>query len=273
MLFLKQSTAVTVNIGPFIDDTDGKTAEVGLTEHPADILIAKNGGDFAAKNEASNCTHDNLGWYHCHIDATDTNTLGRLQLHCHEAGFLPVFHEYMVIPANVYDSLVLGSASDYLDVNIVASSDIDFTATQKTSLDTIGDTVITNSTIHTDVSTAISDIATLKGIIDNIHDTDLPDLHTDIATAITYVDTEVGAIKAVTDTLSLATIADAVHDEAVEGAITSREAVKLILAALAGKTSEVVAGTLVIRDANDTADRITATMDANRYRTSVVLNP
>ena len=31
MNWLKQSTAVTVKIGPFVDDTDGKTAETGLT--------------------------------------------------------------------------------------------------------------------------------------------------------------------------------------------------------------------------------------------------
>jgi len=66
---------------------------------------------------------------------------------------------------------------------------------------------------------------------------------------------------------------DSILDEAVEGLITWRQAARLILAALAGKTSEAVAGTLVIRDANDVADRITATMDANRYRTGVVLNP
>jgi hypothetical protein len=143
MLYLKQSTAVTLKIGPFIDDTDGKTAETGLTEHPADILLSKNGGNFAAKNEGTNCSHDNLGWYACPIDATDTNTLGRLQLHCHEAGFLPVFHEYMVLPANVYNSLVLGSASDYLDVAVVEQANIDFGALQKASIgDAVWDEVV-----------------------------------------------------------------------------------------------------------------------------------
>ena len=94
-----------------------------------------------------------------------------------------------------------------------------------------------------------------------------------IITNVGTVDTVVDAIKAVTDLLTLVAIADAVHDEAVEGAVTNRQSIRLILAALTGKTSEAVAGTMVIRDANDTADRITATMDANRYRTGVVLNP
>jgi len=40
MLFLKQSTAVTVKIGPFLDDTDGKTAETGLTIAQADVRLS-----------------------------------------------------------------------------------------------------------------------------------------------------------------------------------------------------------------------------------------
>jgi len=319
MLFLKQSTAVTVNVGPFIDDTTGKDAETGLTEHPADILLAKNGGNFGAKNEASNLTHDNLGWYHCPIDETDTNTLGRLQLHCHEAGFLPVFHEYTVLPANIFDSLISGSAADYLDINVAQLGGVTQSATDLTDFADTGynpathkvvgvvtvDTTTTNTDvtalqadvgdasastlgsiyailgnpaalaiktsvedIHTDVGTAITnigdvhatDLPALKTVVDDIHATDLP-----------AVKSDTGAIKAITDLLTLAAIADAVHDETVEGAYTERQLLKIISAAVAGKTSEAVAGTMVVRDVNDTANRISATMDANRYRTGVAL--
>ena len=53
MLFLKQSTAVTVKIGPFVDEDDGKTAETGLTISQADVRLTKNGGNMAQKNESS----------------------------------------------------------------------------------------------------------------------------------------------------------------------------------------------------------------------------
>ena len=33
MLFLKQSTTVVVQFGPFVDKTDGVALEVGLTTH------------------------------------------------------------------------------------------------------------------------------------------------------------------------------------------------------------------------------------------------
>jgi len=116
MQFLKQSTAVTVKIGPFIDDTDGKTAETALTISQADVRLSKNGGDMAQKNDSSDCTHDELGIYNCSLDATDTNTAGRLQLFVHKSGALPVWHEFMVLPANVYDSFF---GSDKLEVDVV----------------------------------------------------------------------------------------------------------------------------------------------------------
>src|SRR5574343_851983 len=115
MIFLKQSTAYTAKIGPSIDDTDGKTAETGLTLSQADIRLSKNGGDIAQKNESTACSHDELGYYDCPLDATDTGTLGKLQLFVHESGALPVFHEFMVVTANVYDTLF---STDKLEVDV-----------------------------------------------------------------------------------------------------------------------------------------------------------
>ena len=51
-MFLKQSTAYTFRLGPFLDDTDGKTAETGLTISQADVRLSKGGGNFAQKNES-----------------------------------------------------------------------------------------------------------------------------------------------------------------------------------------------------------------------------
>ena len=125
---LKQSTVVTVLIGPFIDDTDGKTAETGLTLAQADVRLSKNAGNMAQKTEATSCTHDELGYYTCPLDATDTGTLGKLKLIVHQAGSLPVWHEFTVVPANVYDTLVLGSdvlTADVTQIGGVAQSATD----------------------------------------------------------------------------------------------------------------------------------------------------
>lgn len=110
MKILKQSTATTLLLGPFVDETDGKTAETALTISQADVLLWKEGGTtLAQKTEATSCTHRSNGLYTCPIDATDTDTLGILTAAVHEAGALPVRHDYFVLPANAYDALKAGS--------------------------------------------------------------------------------------------------------------------------------------------------------------------
>lgn len=114
--FLKQSTAFTFRAGPFLDATDGVTAETGLTIAQADIQISKAGGAFAQTSASPTTTHDADGWYQCPLTATDTGTVGALTVQIVMAGALPVWHDFMVLPANVYDSLVGGT--DLLDVSV-----------------------------------------------------------------------------------------------------------------------------------------------------------
>jgi len=105
MLYLKQSTAATIKLGPFVDDSDGKTAETELTISQADIRLSKNGGDIAQTHNSAGATHDELGYYNVPLDTTDTNTLGTLKVIVSESGALPVFADFMVITAEAYDTL------------------------------------------------------------------------------------------------------------------------------------------------------------------------
>lgn len=116
MRYLKQSTSVDVGIGPFLDDADGKTAETALTITQPDIRLKKNGGAWAQKNAAQTLSHEENGWYEVTLDATDTDTLGILLVAVHEAGALPVWAEFHVVTANVYDSLF--GSGDVLDVSV-----------------------------------------------------------------------------------------------------------------------------------------------------------
>jgi len=115
MFWLKQSTAITIKLGPFIDDTDGKTAETGLTIAQADIRLSKNGGDIAQSNNAAGATHDELGYYGVPLDTTDIATLGTLRVAVHKSGALPVWQDFMVVTANVWNTLC---STDQLDVNV-----------------------------------------------------------------------------------------------------------------------------------------------------------
>jgi len=104
--WLKQSTARTVTIGPFVDSTDGVTAETALTLSQADIRLSKNDGAFGQKNQSSTATHKENGYYSCSLDTTDTDTLGNLTLGVNESGALPVRHDFLVVPSNIWDSFV-----------------------------------------------------------------------------------------------------------------------------------------------------------------------
>lgn len=127
-MFLKQSTAYTFRHGPFLDETDGKTAETGLTISQADVRLSKAGGDFAQKNETTSASHDELGFYIVILDATDTNTCGELLVAVHESGALPVFKTFQVLEEHIYDALFAASAAAFdanqrVDVSKIEGSD------------------------------------------------------------------------------------------------------------------------------------------------------
>lgn len=120
MIFLKQSTASqSILIGPFVDDTDGVTAETALTISNTDIRLSKNGGNMAAKNSGGG-THDENGWYTITLDATDTDTVGRLQISVIETGALPVYTDVQVLEEAVYDAMIGSGAGLEVDVTKIS---------------------------------------------------------------------------------------------------------------------------------------------------------
>lgn len=113
--WLRQSTSADVPIGPFVDQTDGFTPETVLTLTQPDIRLKKNAGAWAQKNAAQTLSHEENGYYEVTLDATDTNTLGLLRLAVNESGALPVFEDFLVVPANVYDSFF---STDLLQIDL-----------------------------------------------------------------------------------------------------------------------------------------------------------
>ena len=129
MNLLKQSTASQViHFGPFVDKTDGVAFQTDLVGTGANqlentssgILIGKNGGTLAARNSAAASSYDAYGMYKVTLNATDTNTCGRLLVAFgNAADVLPVWKYFTVVPANVYESLVLGV--EWLEVTSLAN--------------------------------------------------------------------------------------------------------------------------------------------------------
>jgi hypothetical protein len=118
MNILKQSTAATLVLGPFVDNLDGFTAETALSIAQADVRLSKNAGTFAQKGDTTAATHMENGYYSVPLSTTDTGTLGRLTIAVNKTGALPVFMHVTVVPANVYDSIVAGT--NFLKVDSLA---------------------------------------------------------------------------------------------------------------------------------------------------------
>jgi len=287
-LWLKQSTAADFLAGPFIDDTDGKTPEVALTILQAEVRLSKNGGNMVTKNEATALAHDELGMYTCKLDATDTNTLGTLQVTIWESGALIVYHEFMVVTANTYDSLISGSdvlTADLTQIGGVAQSATDLKdfadagydpATDKVQGVVLTDTTTTctTTTTNTDLTAfAANYTAARAACLDELAAANIPTDLTNIAAAVNtvdnFVDTEITAIINAVAALNDIAAAD-VWTVAMEGAITAKQQMNIQTAALAGKSSGGGTATIKFRDQADTKDRISATVTAVGNRTAVV---
>lgn len=235
-MWLRQSTASQeIMLGPFLDSTDGNTAETALTIANTDIKIWKEGATTEANKNSGGATHIASGRYYAVLDATDTDTLGKLEVNVHVSGALAVRREFMVVPANVYDSLILGTDTLQADTvqwlgtacatpTVAGVPEVDLThvggaTTNVAALATNVDAILTDTAdiqpkIGTPAGASVSaDIAAVKSdtaatLIDTseigLAGAGLTALASaaDLAIVAGYIDTEVAAIKAKTDSLT-----------------------------------------------------------------------
>src|SRR5215204_5443750 len=95
--FLRQATASqSRSLGPFISDSDFKTPATGLTIANTDVKLVSNGGASADKNSGGG-THRANGNYGLTFDATDTATVGELEVSSKVAGALEAFKTFWVL--------------------------------------------------------------------------------------------------------------------------------------------------------------------------------
>jgi hypothetical protein len=122
MFLLKQSTAATLHIGPAVD-TDGQTPvtdlaagtvdEIGVYKHDGTSLVDLSG--------TTTLTHRAGGMYTATLSTADTNTLGRARFYLRDdSACLPIWEDFMVIPAAAYDALVAGTAPFALEATLTA---------------------------------------------------------------------------------------------------------------------------------------------------------
>jgi hypothetical protein len=239
MRLLKQSTAVDIVIF-MTDSADHITGKTGLT---LTITASKAAAAFASITPT--VTELVNGWYKLALTTSHTDTIGDLALHVTGTGADPLDTRVGQVMVALPDDIAA-----YLDTEIAAI---------KAKTDNL-------PADPADASDIASSFTTVNTKLDTIDD---------------FLDTEIAAIKAKTDNLpaapaatgdipSASTVAAAVVAEAIETGYTLKQSMRLMLAALAGKLSGAATTTVTIRDATDTKNRITATVDTDGNRTAVV---
>ena len=242
-LVLKQSTAIDIRIGPFVDATDGVTPETGVSLGSADqaeVLKANGaatvamGGTFAA---VTGCD----GWYDYTVAVGDVDTVGEVVFVVQDSSLcLPVFTRATVVEENVYVAWYAASAaagtdlaSILTDTNELQSDDI---PGKIVTLDAVVDTVkvdtaailVDTNELQTDdvpglISTLSGKVDTVDGIVDAIL-VDTNELQTDdIPGKIVTLDAVVDTVKV--DTAAILVDTNELQSDDIPGKLVTLDAV------------------------------------------------
>jgi hypothetical protein len=104
MQLLKQSESTAARrriLVYLVDDTDGKTAETGVTVSAGDIKISKNGA--AEANHAGTWTEVASGLYHYEFTSGELDTFGYVSFRIVKSGVRTFVKELQVVSFDPYD--------------------------------------------------------------------------------------------------------------------------------------------------------------------------
>jgi hypothetical protein len=173
MRYLRQGTDTKVTVGPFIDLL-GIVPEVALTATNEKLtmtvdvagvptlLLDTNATASGGVNDLVHITNDDAGYYSLElVGATELADVGRASL-CitYATDHLPVFHEFEIVPANVYDAL---RGTDKLTVDTVELNSVAASAAKlekSASAITYGTTKASAGTTTTFLTASITEATT-----------------------------------------------------------------------------------------------------------------
>lgn len=287
------------------------TADTDDGSAPTNILDNVTGATSATANDLNYITGNDAGMMQMELSAANTNRVGRMLLSITDAAnHCPVFHEFFILPQAIYDWLtgvivplpanvtqVSGTAQTARDLgaSVLLSSGTGTgqlslssgavllqatqtgvtipTVTNLTNAPTAGDLTATMKTSVTTAATAATPTAAaVTGAVGSIG--------TGGIAAASFAAGAINAAAIAADAIGASELAADAATEIGAAALaagdidgyTLEQALKIVLAALAGKLSGAATTTVTIRSADDTADRITATVDASGNRSALTLN-
>lgn len=223
-MWAKQSTAATLIVGPILDSAGAEYTSAVI----GDLSISKNGGTLTALAAAATLTHIANGQYTLVMTTGNLDTLGRLQITCNKSTYQMPPIGLNIVPADRYDSLVLGT--DLFDANVTHVADTSQTAGDiyasqvaiagyidtevsaiKAKTDNLPSDPADQSAVQAAITAATSPLAT-QASVDAIQ-ADTNDIQTRLPAAL-----DGGRIAAVLDSASRATLVDEIWDEVLTGA-------------------------------------------------------
>jgi hypothetical protein len=255
-MLLQQSAVANVTVGPVVSAADPSTA---LTSNSGWTVYAYKNGS-AVSLTSHTITHSQNGYFTFALTTTDTNTTGRLKLTFVVPSALTFWHNYMVVPADVYANTI---TANYL-YNAVADQVWNEYLSGHTTASTMGKYIsdINTNAYNGSVSAGNAygavdtEIATIDGIVDAI----LVDTGT---TLDNFLDTEIAAILQDTGTTIPGTITTIDNEIATVDAnvdavlIDTGTTLDGIIDAILVDTGTTIPGTIT------TIDNEIATVDAN----------
>ena len=120
--WLRQSTATTVQMGPFVEVSDGYSYKATTITLASGVLkyVYPN---LAVVGSTGAVSLADPGWLSIPLSVSDTAVAGMFMLRMGNAtNNLPVWREYLIVPQLVYDSMILGTDNLQVDVIQVTGS-------------------------------------------------------------------------------------------------------------------------------------------------------
>ena len=188
---VREDTAVILPIGPFLHLTAG-TAVTTATIDSTEVMLSKNGGAFAAKQEATAAAHlaNSGGMYSVKLNTDDTDTPGFIVGNIVDAAAAaqPIGFNCTVLEVEPFDALYKASSTAFN-----SSGQISLKTATQASIDAI----------ELDTGTTLSgQLTTIDGIVDAILVDTSTTLNDKIDTIDDFLDTELAAITAAVVTAS-----------------------------------------------------------------------
>lgn len=220
MLYLKADTITEITIGPAVAVGDGFTPVTTLTIAGADEAhLMKHNNTTAvalAGTLAVFSTPAVDGYYTLDLSATETDTEGRLVIVINDDSLiLPIRHEFMIVNANVFDSMFAVVGTDQLQVDVVEQVGTTVPTPGVTGVPDVNVTHFVDELAPAPITTGVPDVNTVR-ILDVAPTLTNNDLDVNIAqiigTAPTLTSTNIDVNVATHDAAALTAIEDEIWD-------------------------------------------------------------